>query len=274
MAAGQSTPSSSTGEGYRVGGTHSSRTPASSKKKKSRTSASATTSIKETCPSFSRGHLPSSEQVKKYRSLSAPHVESFDYFLETGLRAGTSDIVPSEIDIKDPRSAQRKRDSRRQLKAERGESDDESEVSSDEDRGTGGTAAEECDTAKFWVENVRVTPPIKVDAGPSSRARSEVGLFSSSASRSSASSSRLNPRECRELGIPYSGLLQGDFCYQFAHRKGDGTEVLGKVHRIPKRFGDMPIMIMSKACHLRGKTPKELMLMKEEVRYVEENVVG
>jgi hypothetical protein len=32
-----------------------------------------------------------------------------------------------------------------------------------------------------------------------------------------------------------------------------------------RKFGNMPIMIMSKACHLNGKTPAELVNMKEEV---------
>lgn len=41
-------------------------------------------------------------------------------------------------------------------------------------------------------------------------------------------------------------------------------EVNGTVVRLHKKFGDMPIMVMSKACHLAGKTPDELMQLKEE----------
>jgi hypothetical protein len=54
---------------------------------------------------------------------------------------------------------------------------------------------------------------------------------------------------------------------------GDGSsggmvEVAGKIVRIHKKFGEMPIMVMSKACHLNDKKPTELVAMKEEVGYV------
>jgi len=108
---------------------------------------------------------------------------------------------------------------------------------------------------------------------------------------------KLYPRDCRELGLMYTGPVVGDFCYQVNHRtittttaaasssstttsdtravghahqeqmkQSDKTmeEVAGKVVRIHKKFGDMPIMVMSKGCHLRGKKPVELMRLKEE----------
>ena len=97
--------------------------------------SSKTNSMKETCPSFSRGHLPSTSDVKRLQSLALPHVGSFDYFLEKGLHASILDIVPFEIDIIDPK---RRSDVR--------------EVPSNES-----------DTIKMWVENVKVIPPSKSD---------------------------------------------------------------------------------------------------------------
>ena len=183
--------------------------------------------IKETCPSFGRGHLPSSSDAKRLQSLALPHVGSFDYFLEKGLHAATLDIVPFEIDLIDPK----KRINNLEV------------------------PSNEVDTIKMWVENVKVIPPSKSDE-----------KFSFNTSKMAG---RLTPRECRERNIGYTGALMGDFCYQSAHRTshddGTVTETLGKVTRIPKKFGDMPIMVMSKACHLRGKKPSELVKMKEEV---------
>ena len=189
--------------------------------------ASSKTKIKETCPSFSRGHLPSTSDVKRLQSLALPHVGSFDYFLEKGLRASILDIVPFEIDINDPKKRLDKRE----------------------------VPSNEYSTIKMWLENVKVIPPSKPD-----------GKFSFNSTKMSGI---LTPRESRERNIVYSGALMGDFCYQIDQRtlndNGTMTEVMGKVTRIPKKFGDMPIMVMSKACHLRGKKPSELVKMKEEV---------
>lgn len=132
----------------------------------------------------------------------------------------------------------------------------------DEERGS----PKDVDTIKFWLENVKVLAPTKTDEYRSS---------SSSVSRSrskAGTTSRIIPRECRELGKIYSGPILGDFCFQVVHRSKDRdsdggiTETPGKVIRMNKKFGDMPIMVMSKACHLRAKKPVELVQMKEEVR--------
>lgn len=113
----------------------------------------------------------------------------------------------------------------------------------------------EVQTLKMWVENLTVGRPVKNDFG-------------------GKSNGALTPRECRELGLVYSGPMTGDLCYQINHRtlaSEDGStgmvEVVGKIVRIQKKFGDMPIMVMSKACHLNDKNPKELVSMKEEVGY-------
>jgi len=179
------------------------------------------TVYKETCPSFRRGHIPLYEDVKRLRTLSLPHVGSFDYFLERGLARGVSDIVPFEIDLMDPNKNSKIKNPR------------------------------EVKTLKMWVSNVKVDRPVKTDAS-----------FSNNGSK-------LTPRECRELGLMYSGPMIGELCYQINHRQldenGSMTEILGKVVRVRKKFGDMPIMVMSKACHLHEKKPSELVAMKEEV---------
>jgi DNA-directed RNA polymerase I subunit RPA2 len=182
--------------------------PAQGKKSKK----PAKTTIKETCPSFCRGHLPHEENVERLRLLSKPHIESFDYFLEVGLKKAIADIVPSELDLVDPKQ---------------NETVDLNEGS----------------TLQFWIDNVKVSSPMKPDGA--------------------GRTSRLAPRECRELGLMYSGKIQGDFCYQLTQRR-NGVAIPGRIIRFQSQFGDMPIMVMSMACHLRGRNPGELAKMREE----------
>ena len=197
--------------------------------------------IKQTCPSFRRGHLPAAKDVNRLRELSLPHVGSFDYFLEHGLDAGISDSVPLEIDLADPKKQQRQSN----------QAHEENVVASD---------SKEVDTLKIWLENVKITKPVKSDLQKTS-------FLSNNRGRGG---NQLTPRECRELGLMYSGPITGEFCYQVNHRtidqNGDMTEVPGKVWRLSKKFGYMPIMVMSKACHLHGSKPDQLVKMKEEVR--------
>jgi DNA-directed RNA polymerase I subunit RPA2 len=187
---------------------------------------------KETCPSFRRGHVPSYPDVQRLRTLSFPHVGSFDYFLEKGLSLGLSDISPFEIDLVDPKLSS-------------------SDSKKGENTGTS-SSTREVETVKMWVENIHIGKPLKSEMNASFQG------------------SKLTPRECRELGLMYSGPMSGDFCYQVNHRTMDleqnsFIEVPGKVIRIRKKFGDMPIMVMSKACHLHEKRPEQLVAMKEEV---------
>lgn len=185
-----------------------------SKSKKSKKTSSVSSTIPETCPSFRRGHVPAMEDVERLRTLSEPHVASFDFFLDVGIKKAIQDIVPSELDIVDPKAP---------------------DVNLDE-----------VDTVQFWVENVKVKSPTKSVA-----TRGGMG-------------SKLIPRETRELGLMYAGQVSGDFCYQTIQRR-NGVKIKGRINKIQKTFGDMPIMVMSKACHLRDKTPLELVKMREEV---------
>ena len=101
------------------------------------------------------------------------------------------------------------------------------------------------ETARFWVENPRVGKPIK--ASPGGRTKEN-----------------LLPRECRERGMMYSGPMTATFCYQIIKRR-NGVEFPEPVVRMPKEFGDLPIMVGSKACHLHNTTPKQLQSFREEV---------
>ncbi|KAK9804617.1 hypothetical protein WJX73_009510 [Symbiochloris irregularis] len=66
---------------------------------------------------------------------------------------------------------------------------------------------------------------------------------------------RLLPRECREAGMSYSGLLWVHLCF-----KGED----GQIHRMRRRMGSIPIMLRSKACYLRNLSRKQLVALKEE----------
>ena len=172
----------------------------------------------QTCPSHWNGSLPRKEDVKRLRKLTAPHVESYDYFLEEGLSRGVKAIEPAEFAIVEPQKLRNEP-----------ESVDLSELSS----------------VKFWIENARIGKPIKAFSG----GRSKENLL---------------PRECRERGMMYSGPLRAMFCYQIIKRR-NGVEFPQPVTRLPKEFGDLPVMVGSKACHLHNTTPKQLNVLNEEV---------
>jgi DNA-directed RNA polymerase I subunit RPA2 len=215
---------------------------------KERSSASSNkTLLRETCPSFRRGHVPAYADVQRLRTLSFPHVGSFDYFLEKGLSLGISDIVPFEVDLVDPKLSS-------SIGGERQGNNNSNSNSSNNSSNSATNPNRQVQTLKMWIENVHIGRPTK-----------------SETIASSSSSSKLTPRECRELGLMYSGPMSGDFCYQINHRTLDFqtnemTEIPGKIVRLHKKFGDMPIMVMSKACHLNDKRPEQLVAMKEEVR--------
>ncbi len=165
----------------------------------------------ETCPSFRSGHLPHVHDVQQLRELTAPHVDSFNYFLDVGLSQGISDIEPVELCLADPRKQQQQ---------------DWSETSS----------------IQFWIEDVRVSPPSRPDG------------------------KALLPRECRERNLMYAGPMTATFCYQIQERR-NGQTFPGKTVRLPKRaFGNIPICVLSRACHLHQLEPKQLIQLKEEVR--------
>jgi len=104
----------------------------------------------------------------------------------------------------------------------------------------------EVSTVHFWVEDVKVGKPVKSGSGRSNR---------------------LLPRECRERRLMYSGEISGMFCFKVTQRR-NGVKIDGRPVKIPKTFGKLPIMILSKLCHLKGMSPLELTKLKEEVGYL------
>jgi DNA-directed RNA polymerase I subunit RPA2 len=202
--------------------------PKESSQSSSRSTSGSTTSsstkqngrkvIPESIPSFCRGHLPKTEDVERFRFLTRPHVESFNYFLDTGLACGIKNIEPAELDIFDSKKLR--------------------------EQGLASIDWDEVTTVKFWVEDVKVNKPIK----PASAGKNP----------------KLLPRECRERSSTYAGQIFGKFCYQTIQRR-NGVAMEGTPVKVAKTFGNIPIMVGSKACHLEGLTPHDLVKFKEEV---------
>ncbi|KAL7528039.1 hypothetical protein ACHAWF_002413, partial [Thalassiosira exigua] len=114
-------------------------TVATTKSSKSRRSSKSSSKddggIKQPIPSFHRSHSTPKSQLRRLRSLSAPHVRSFDYFLDVGLVRGVSDIVPFEVDLVD--------------------------TSLVENRHVGYVEGKGADALKFWLEDVKMGMPTK-----------------------------------------------------------------------------------------------------------------
>ncbi|KAJ9565718.1 hypothetical protein OSB04_001684 [Centaurea solstitialis] len=68
----------------------------------------------------------------------------------------------------------------------------------------------------------------------------------------------LSPYECRQAKISYTGKFLVDVCFKY----GDGPA--GAVIREKINFGQFPIMLKSKLCHLRGADHHKLVACKEE----------
>jgi DNA-directed RNA polymerase beta subunit len=185
----------------------------------------------QTCPSYYNGYLPTLESVQRLRTLTAPHVESFNYFLEHGLAAGIQSLEPAELDLIPPILTTTT-----------------TTTTSGSDHPT---SLQDVSTIQFWVEDVTIAKPMK--------------SFSTTHQTNSTNHKALFPREARERGCMYSGTMTGTFCYRIIERR-NYTTIPNKVIRIPnKSFGDMPIMVLSQACHLHNSTPQQLTKWKEEV---------
>lgn len=65
----------------------------------------------------------------------------------------------------------------------------------------------------------------------------------------------LYPFECRQAKISYSGKFMADVCFQY----NDGAIIREKYN-----FGQFPVMLKSKICHLRGADAQKLISCKEE----------
>ncbi len=181
-------------------------------------------------PSFHRSHLPRNVDARRLKRLSHPHVSSFDYFLDVGLRRGIGDVPIHEVDIVDPSS---------------------SSSSSSSGIMIGHVAGRPSDTIKFWLENAKIAMPTKAVSIAGGKSKT----------------TRLYPRECRELGLNYASTITADVCVQFVRRDGHGDESpssSGGILRVSGNFGMMPIMTCSLACHMRDMTPERLIRIREE----------
>jgi DNA-directed RNA polymerase beta subunit len=186
----------------------------------------------QTCPSFRAGHLPTVSDVERLRSLTAPHVESFNYFLEHGLNAGLQCIEAAELDLIDAKSLP-------------------------------SSALADATTIQFWVEHASIAKPTKASSSMG-RVNTTGYATGSSAAAAAASTRKLLPREARERGLMYSGTLTATFAYRFLERRNN-VLIPNKVHKLVKTFGEMPVMVLSNACHLKDSTPRQLSQLKEEV---------
>ena len=86
---------------------------------------------------------------------------------------------------------------------------------------------------------------------------------------------KLTPRECRESCVSYTGNMVTHVSVELSHfkiKKNDDSFNLNEVMsatnsdvmNLSVKLGDMPIMVMSEKCHLRGKNGEELVALKEE----------
>ncbi|XP_020263709.1 DNA-directed RNA polymerase I subunit 2 isoform X2 [Asparagus officinalis] len=73
--------------------------------------------------------------------------------------------------------------------------------------------------------------------------------------RDASANRNIYPQECREARTTY----KGDFSVEVFFQYNDGPSIR---HRLS--FGQLPIMLMSKRCHLRGADPSKLIYHKEE----------
>ncbi|KAH7297471.1 hypothetical protein KP509_26G071000 [Ceratopteris richardii] len=91
---------------------------------------------------------------------------------------------------------------------------------------------------RIWIERPSISPPLKDD-------RDKTQFLDQ----------RLRPLECRQSGITYKGQFSADICYQWNDQA---------VMRFSTSFGQVPVMVKSSICHLRGADRNKLIACKEE----------
>jgi len=87
---------------------------------------------------------------------------------------------------------------------------------------------------QWWIDSVAIGQPTKNDGSVSKQ---------------------LTPRECRERGLVYGAPMVGTFKYTV---DGGAEQVL------QRPLGIIPVMVLSNRCRLKGKSPAELVALKEE----------
>jgi len=140
--------------------------------------------IKQSCPSFRRSHLPAEDDVNRLRFLTRPHVESFNYFLKTGLASGIRAIPKAELDIVDPK----------QLREDRSKID-----------------WDDITTVRFWFKDVRVAKPSK----PASAGRSHGKLYPNECREMSLMySGQIHGKFCYEIITRRNGVAKASEPYE------------------------------------------------------------
>lgn len=151
-------------------------------------------------PSFADKFV-SSETHTKLEHLVAPHVESFDYCLETGLTSALRDVPVMQVLL--------------------------------------GNKV----LISMQILDIRVGHPTKSDNGIDSK---------------------LSPREAREGGRTYAGALVASVEITAKDKDTGSAETIN----IQVKFGELPIMVLSQRCNLKGKSCAEMVAMKEEANEV------
>ena len=145
---------------------------------------------------FDYGKLPKSK-IKQFERVVAPHIDSFDWFLDTGLPGLAQAIRPVEFQFN-------KEDPRTRYKLE--------------------------------IESISVDSPSLVENEP-------------------GNTREIYPQECRARKINYEG--QATINFVMSHLTS------GESQHAKKTF-DIPMMVGSSKCHLRGKSPKQLVRLSED----------
>lgn len=149
-------------------------------------------------PSYFDGFV-SDEVHRRLEHVVAPHVESFNYFLEVGMDDAINAIDPMEMEIPDENL-----------------------------------------NIRMQYSSIEVGYPTRKDI--------------------TTDNNTLTPREARESGITYAAKLVCNVEVKLNQwEESESTTI---------NLGELPIMVMSDHCHLRGKSSQELVTLKEEANEV------
>ena len=143
-------------------------------------------------PSFESGWCDAAS-LARLRHITSAHVESFDFFLERGMREAVLDLSAMDFGLEDG------------------------------------------PFVRLVVNSVRLGAPTKREDGDPAP---------------------LTPREARERGLSYAGALTADVTAVVGDKGQEMSFSCG--------LGDLPIMVMSGKCHLRGLAPQRLAELREE----------
>lgn len=186
--------------------------------------------VKQTCPSFARGHLPPSSNQKKYKYLASSHIDSFDYMLTHGLSRAVADITPVEFDVFKPNSAAVMQGF------------------------TENSMPEKMNVFRFWVEKVTVANPT-YPATSTTSLKSKLLYPRHCRELKMTYAANMMCEFCYEIVQKVKDPLNPKK-YIIEHKT--------KPYKTTKRMGELPLMVLSKKCLLNGKNPAQLVRLKEE----------